>query len=50
MFSHKSVSEAPNIKTVEGDTIEVVDLHKYLGIWLDKNLDFKHHITYLMKY
>lgn len=50
MFPHKSVSEAPNIKTVEGDTGEVFDSHKYLGIWLDKDLEFKHHITYLIKY
>lgn len=35
------------ISTLNGISIEFVDSYKYLGFWLDKKLNFKHHIECL---
>ena len=50
LFSpNSSVNVPPNITTLDGVTIEWVQLYKYLGIWLDNKLNFKHHIDCLAK-
>lgn len=47
--ANKSVVSPPSIITLEGTPIEFVDTYKYLGIWLDQNLNFKYHIETLTK-
>ena len=38
-----------SVTTLHGVPIQSVDCYKYLGVWLDKSLNFKHHIDYLSK-
>lgn len=46
---NRTAVPTPSISTLDGCPIEVVDTFKYLGIWLDQKLDFKHHIDCLTK-
>ena len=38
-----------SINTLDGVAIQTVDTYKYLGIWLDKSLNFHFHIDHLAK-
>lgn len=46
---NRSTVSSLSIFTLDGCSIEVTETYKYLGIWLDKNLDFKYHIEALIK-
>ena len=48
-FHHNSTVILPILMALDGTIIEVVDTYKYLGIWLDKDLNLKYHISYLSK-
>ena len=46
MLSTKNTyTESSNIISANGTCIEKVPQYKYLSIWLDNNLNFKHHIN-----
>ena len=50
LFAPKSASSSClSIDTLDGVSVEFVDTYKYLGFWLDSNLNFKHHIEVLTK-
>lgn len=38
-----------SITSLDGVCIQSVDNYKYLGNWMDKNLNFKYHVDYLAK-
>lgn len=47
--SERSPAACPPITSLDGTSIELVHHYKYLGFWLDSNLNFKHHIDLLAK-
>ena len=50
LFTKSTHPELCNIISTNGTSIEKVSQYKYLGIWLDNCLNFKHHInTLIMK-
>jgi len=49
LFAPKSASSWLSIDALDGVSVEFVDTYKYLGFWLDRNLNFKHHIKVLTK-
>ena len=50
LFAPKSASSCLSIDTLDGVSFEFVDTYKYLGFWLDRNLNFKHHIEVLTNF
>ena len=38
-------TDIPPLSTLDGTSIEKVSKYKYLGLWLDDNLSFKHHVN-----
>ena len=50
VFSRSQNTDFSNLRitTTNGSSIEKVSVYKYLGIWLDDKLTFKHHIDNLV--
>lgn len=40
--------ETLNLVTIEGSRIGRVTEYKYLGVWIDEDLTFKHHVNNLV--